>query len=25
VPVYVRLWWEIDAVWKSADYTYTAQ
>jgi hypothetical protein len=25
VPVYVRLWWEIDAVWQSADYTYTAQ
>jgi subtilase family serine protease len=25
VTVYVRLWWEIDAVWKSADYTYTAQ
>ncbi|MGA2169745.1 MAG: choice-of-anchor D domain-containing protein [Terracidiphilus sp.] len=25
VTVYVRLWWEIDAVWQSADYTYTAQ
>jgi hypothetical protein len=25
VTVYARLWWEIDAVWKSADYTYTAQ
>jgi hypothetical protein len=24
VTVYARLWWEIDAVWKSADYTYTA-
>jgi hypothetical protein len=25
VTVYARLWWEIDAVWKSADYIYTAQ
>ena len=23
VEVYARLWWEIDAAWKSADYTYT--
>ena len=23
VTVYARLWWEIDAAWKSADYTYT--
>jgi hypothetical protein len=25
VTVYARLWWEIDAAWKSADYIYTAQ
>jgi hypothetical protein len=24
VKVYARLYWEIDAAWKSADYTYTA-
>ena len=23
VKVYARLWWEIDAAWHSADYTYT--
>jgi hypothetical protein len=23
LTLYARLWWEIDAVWKSADYTYT--
>jgi hypothetical protein len=25
VTVFARLWWEIDAAWKSADYVYTAQ